>query len=546
MSHFDLYVELNPAGTCLVHVPVLPGCLVRAANQETALALLPQHIARQTGLDPAGMTFTIVETVVGSGPLNPGDMAALFSCDLPPLTQEALADYFRPAEQARHDLLTLTQPLSDELLDWQSPKQGMTIRAILRHIGEAEQWYLSRLVDPMTLPPEWDDDQDMPVFEFLAMERQTFLARFSQLTPEALGQVYYPTAWSEKPHEGWTARKVLRRLLEHQAEHLAHIQEVLAQWRQHYLLHLAEARFVLLEQLIGLHEEMLTIPLFDTYSAKELMAHVAAWDELFAERIALVCSGRDEEMKAVELDEHNDQLHRHHQNWSIDQAITALLEQRNRFLKQLAVVGDDLLHRPVQLPWGEITTIRSWAFRRIRHDRLHAADLRQWREQNQLILTNGPQRLLIAALQASRDELEALAALLDDQELTTLPLIDNWPFRNVLGHIADWEAYCLDCLRSGRVLDRAYEGDIQLWNEAHNLTRQRQSWAAVLADAHRIRQEWLELLAAMSPSQLTAPLPNPWGRDSTPYGWSLSFLEHEREHVAEIRLALKNLITDGV
>lgn len=52
--------------------------------------------------------------------------------------------------------------------------------------------------------------------------------RLRQLANEELAVVAYPQCWTQHPDEPWTARKALRRLLEHGREHIRHIEAILA------------------------------------------------------------------------------------------------------------------------------------------------------------------------------------------------------------------------------------------------------------------------------------------------------------------------------
>ena len=44
MTVYDIYLEINQAGNCFAHVPALPGCILRAKDQESAVAALPGSI----------------------------------------------------------------------------------------------------------------------------------------------------------------------------------------------------------------------------------------------------------------------------------------------------------------------------------------------------------------------------------------------------------------------------------------------------------------------------------------------------------------------
>jgi uncharacterized damage-inducible protein DinB len=146
-----------------------------------------------------------------------------------------MEQYFRLMNHARADLLALVQGLSDKVLDWQEDSRTLPIRHWLRHLGNAEEWYVSRLVPPETLPAEWDDDEKLPVFEFLEMERRTALARLQKLTEAERNGVFSPTRWTDHPEEVWTARKVLRRALEHERQHTAQIRHILSAHMRHLL-----------------------------------------------------------------------------------------------------------------------------------------------------------------------------------------------------------------------------------------------------------------------------------------------------------------------
>jgi hypothetical protein len=163
-----------------------------------------------------------------------GDKAALFGPDREPLSRSELETCLRYAGYSRADLLALTHRLPDAVLDWRPgpddphAHEAMTIREILRHVGNAEEWFVSRLVHPDRLPVQWQDDAEMPILLFLEMERRTAMALLRELTDAEREDVTYPTWFTDHPDEPWTARKALRRLLEHEREHTRHIREILS------------------------------------------------------------------------------------------------------------------------------------------------------------------------------------------------------------------------------------------------------------------------------------------------------------------------------
>lgn len=250
MAQYAVYLEISPSpqpsplrgegeegGECLAHAVDLPGCTVRASSRAEALARLPAAIGDQLAWlrrygEPAPPENEPVEVEVagesyGFGPFNPGDAAALLPPDLAPASPEEMETYFRLMAHTRADLLALVEGLPDELLDREPDHDSWPIRRILRHVGNAEEWYISRLVPPDTLPPEWEHDDELPLFEFLAMERRTAVDRLRRLTAEERAAVVYPTQWTNHPDEPWTARKALRRAVEHEREHAGQVRGIL-------------------------------------------------------------------------------------------------------------------------------------------------------------------------------------------------------------------------------------------------------------------------------------------------------------------------------
>jgi uncharacterized damage-inducible protein DinB len=225
----------------MAHVLDLPGCTVRAENKNDAISQLPCAIQAYSGwlrnhgetilLGGEAIEIEIAEDRIGGGPFDPGDAAALFLPDQRSLSLQEMESLIRLISFSRDDLLALVTPLSTQVLDWQPSPQDFSIHRILRHIGNAEEWYVSRITPSQKLPIEWEHDEDLPILEFLEMERRTAVDCICHWTEEERSNVFYTQAWTQNPDEPWTARKALRRFLEHEREHTSQIHELLAVYR---------------------------------------------------------------------------------------------------------------------------------------------------------------------------------------------------------------------------------------------------------------------------------------------------------------------------
>jgi len=110
----------------------------------------------------------------------------------------------------REELLAKVAHLPTEVLDGRPTGSARSLRQLLNHITGAELWYLDRIKPNVPEFKTFPED----TFAKLSSIRDFIVTKLLNLSQEELSQV------AAKDHEEWTARKVLRRLLEHEREHL--------------------------------------------------------------------------------------------------------------------------------------------------------------------------------------------------------------------------------------------------------------------------------------------------------------------------------------
>lgn len=117
---------------------------------------------------------------------------------------------------SREDLLAIAQPLTKQQMNFHAPGiKNWTIQRILQHIANAEWWYLDRL----ELAP-WKKI-DLPEEPFTRLE----LVRTRVI--EVLDELPGLEKVNGKEGEFWSPRKLLRRLLYHERDHLDHLLQIL-------------------------------------------------------------------------------------------------------------------------------------------------------------------------------------------------------------------------------------------------------------------------------------------------------------------------------
>jgi uncharacterized protein (TIGR03083 family) len=376
-----------------------------------------------------------------------------------------------------------------------------------------------------------------------------------QLTDEQLNQVVYRGA-ADQPGHRWTLHRVLRRILEHEREHIEHTREILGLWRLHTLARLAAERVYLLQQLWGLDEETLSaspvshdqaaIP----WTAKDLLAHVGFWDAFQSERMSKVMDGRIEEIQSTGgkagMAVRNAELYTQYKDVPLELALAMCLKERSGFLATVARISDVDLHSPLQLPWGWRTSMHVWLGWRHKHDAEHARELARWRKKlppEIRRLRRGPKFVLRALLKATRKALVTLVALLPEAERTTRPVCGLWTLKDLVGHLTDWErvgVYGLQQIVAGYTPEFEQTiTDFDAFNAAHAAARQDQPWEQVWAEFQVTRQTLLNLLADLSEEALARSFATPWGTTVTSYRWVSIWSHHEHEHTVDIRRALR-------
>ena len=112
---------------------------------------------------------------------------------------------------AREELQELIASLDGNLMDRKFTGERWTVRGILGHIANAEFWYMDRLNLAGCKRSELPED----VFDRLQVTR----SRMLQILPELAGDRIVVGVQGEF----WSPRKVLRRAIWHELDHLQHI-----------------------------------------------------------------------------------------------------------------------------------------------------------------------------------------------------------------------------------------------------------------------------------------------------------------------------------
>jgi len=228
---FKVGMENNTEGRSQAWILGHPGCFAYGADGVQALAAVPQAIqdysawisghTAESWFAAGELEFELVESWDCYSINDQYELAkdgyevnAWFRHDWQPLSEEDIRRGLLLLNWGRENLLSVASPLAAEILDRTYPNERWSIAGILNHIGSAEWWYMDRL--GLAFPRE--DVPDNP-FERVRKVRDRLL----EILPELAGS----TQVVGVSGEFWSPRKLLRRAVWHEYDHLAHIQKLL-------------------------------------------------------------------------------------------------------------------------------------------------------------------------------------------------------------------------------------------------------------------------------------------------------------------------------
>ena len=220
-------LEVGPKATG-AFVPGHPGCWVFGRDQESALRRVESAVSdwyvwsKGRTLDRASSIELIPLEVlrVTYNPAKAGKPEPLFWSEAPPTSTEDIDRILRLMKRSREDLLKMCSGFDTNILRWRPRTEPRSIGNCLKHIAIVEWWYITRL--DIELPKDFPGD----VFELLQHTRGMAEGSLGRLTKEERTRIFQPKNDPSPTCNLWTARKVLRRFVDHERLHANYIRRL--------------------------------------------------------------------------------------------------------------------------------------------------------------------------------------------------------------------------------------------------------------------------------------------------------------------------------
>ena len=218
----------------MVHVLDLLGCIANGPTTEQTLARTPaaidnfrRFLSRHDGtVDVETEIRTEIAIHITEGIwLGNGDPSLLFEPDLLPLTEQDGEEFIQRLEWMWAELVALVGGLNEGQVDEKPLPKGRSIRSILEHILESEYAYMYAFGRPEGLPALGSivKKKEGTLLAWMAYVQSVEYERLRSLTGEERSEPFIHWKYTR------TARKVMRRMLEHRWEHLMELQERLGE-----------------------------------------------------------------------------------------------------------------------------------------------------------------------------------------------------------------------------------------------------------------------------------------------------------------------------
>jgi DinB superfamily len=231
MIEYSLYLESGPKKKkTMVHVLDLLGLVVRGSTTDKALAAVPASIRKYLtflhdrcgeSLDASTPFSTRIATHVMEGSwLGEGDPTPGFPPDFLPLDLAELTLYVSRLRSFHGQLFCLVEGLSLQQLEADPPDNHRSLRHILEHAAESEYTYLR-----MQIGADKEIQTALKVSLSGSVDIRLALPTFWQRLQARTGAMTAQEMADFIPHgiTTWSARRALRRMLEHNWEHLEEI-----------------------------------------------------------------------------------------------------------------------------------------------------------------------------------------------------------------------------------------------------------------------------------------------------------------------------------
>jgi len=302
-------------------------------------------------------------------------------------------------------------------------------------------------------------------------------------------------------------------------------------------------RVALLESIEALSQrEMTQIPVYDTWTIKDILAHIIGWDQRVIKILPLIVQDMAGQVPGVDVESHNRQSVAAWKDRSLAEVMAALEVAHLQIIDILSGIDFTEIDRRHDRN-DRVITIRSYVIEvMVEHERHHAAEIELWRKALELAIDPAAVR---RTLEQSRANFMDLLSRLNQADGMDKTAIGTWSLSDLAGHVADWEQRIVDAAyhiydpARPQVPPLSNSSEEADWNEIMAAKRAGKSWQENYEDLQHAQQAMDHLLNALKPGDWKLRGPYPWPDDQ---GTLAELIVQAAEHYEDHLPDLKNLV----
>jgi hypothetical protein len=179
------------------------------------------------------------------------------------------------------------------------------------------------------------------------------------------------------------------------------------------------------------------IPIYESWTIKDLLAHIIGWDEHVIHKLNLLLQHRADLITAVDVEAQNRQAVTVRQAKSLPEILSEMQSTHQQIVDILSAVALSELDRRHEVD-GLAVTIRSYVLdAMIEHERRHAVEVELWRRE--LEQTIDPAAIKANLRQSRINFMNTLVDHFAEADVLDKTVVGVWSINDLVGHIAVWE-----------------------------------------------------------------------------------------------------------
>lgn len=151
-------------------------------------------------------------------------------------------------------------------------------------------------------------------------------------------------------------------------------------------------------------------------------------------------------------------------------------------------------------------------------------------------------------LRAARKELQESIVGLSEDDFLRPKAIDKWTLKDLIAHVASWDEEIVRVLQAFSMQSQPLysylisdRNGFAVWNEEQVAARRERTVNETMSEFEIARRDLIQVIEGLTDPVLNRSKMTSWGKPATGFELVMTQVEHDREHMAQIRSYRKKI-----